>query len=195
MSSPGVEPGLRPSRGRVRHPPHSEDAIESHAVLCHVASPVCHLGIWNRDPDLCVRQCPRQESNLVCDLRGVACESVTLQGQLLHLMDSMRKGRESNPQGSCSPVLQTGPVANRVALPSSHLSGYAARLHLKTQRKARDSNPHAPRAHSLAGRPGQPYPATFRNELSRVDSRGVEPRSSGCRPEVFPSDQPPMIEL
>ena len=44
------------------------------------------------------------------------------------------------------------------------------------QRKARDSNPHAPRgAHSLAPRPGEPYPATFRStdhQPMRVDRPG-----------------------
>ena len=83
------------------------------------------------------------------------------------------------------------------------------------QRKARDSNPHGPcgEPHGLANRPGQPYPATFRiqwthresnpdlqpaelvssrwtmSPFSSVDRRGVEPRSPGCKPGIFPLDQ------
>jgi hypothetical protein len=42
---------------------------------------------------------------------------------------------------------------------------------------------------ALAKRSGQPYPATFR--FFSVDRRGIEPRSPGCRPGVFPLDQQP----
>ncbi len=55
--------------------------------------------------------------------------------------------------------------------------------------------PSCPRgATSLAMRPGKPYPATFRCCAGslRVDSRGLEPRFPGCRPGVFPLDQPPF---
>src|SRR5437016_4563632 len=74
---------------------------------------------------------------------------------------------------------------------------------------------------ALAGRPGQPYPATFRSgptgnrtrisdhflhrppadapdvfpldyEPIAVDRRGVEPRFPGCKPGVFPLDQQPI---
>ena len=47
---------------------------------------------------------------------------------------------------------------------------------------------------ALAVRPGQPYPATFQSSRSdrRVDHRGVEPRSPGCKPGVVPLDQQPM---
>jgi hypothetical protein len=51
------------------------------------------------------------------------------------------------------------------------------------------------RAHSLAVRPGEPYPATFRITFMRKNQwtgRGVEPRFPGCKPGVFPLDQPPM---
>jgi hypothetical protein len=61
------------------------------------------------------------------------------------------------------------------------------------ERKARDSNPHAPLgAHCSANRPGKPYPATF---LWRVDHRGVEPRSPGCKPGVFPLDERPIANI
>ena len=79
------------------------------------------------------------------------------------------------------------------------------------------------RPHGLANRPGKPYPATFQrlrreisgrkwrvvegaftfpstfhfhsSTLSRsvVDRRGVEPRFSGCKPDVVPLDQQPLF--
>jgi hypothetical protein len=50
-------------------------------------------------------------------------------------------------------------------------------------------------AHSLAVRPGEPYPATFRRSTeNRVDRRGVEPRSPGCKPGIFPLDERPLID-
>ena len=60
------------------------------------------------------------------------------------------------------------------------------------ERKGRDSNPHAPKAHSLAARPGQPYPAPFQRIILSVDRRGVEPRLPVCRTGVFPFDQQPI---
>ena len=71
-----------------------------------------------------------------------------------------RKGRESNPQGVCSTGFQPVPVANRVALPFSHVrkntstrirtrnASFEARhdvhftIEVSHQRKGRDSNPH-----------------------------------------------------
>ena len=47
------------------------------------------------------------------------------------------------------------------------------------------------KAHSLATRPGKPYPATFLRDLEWT-GRGIEPRPPGCRPGVFPLDQPPI---
>ncbi len=47
------------------------------------------------------------------------------------------------------------------------------------QRKARESNPHLhSRRTALAPRPGQPYPATFRNLVASVDPPGIEVRIS-----------------
>ncbi len=47
-----------------------------------------------------IKERPRQESNLVYDLRKVACESGTLRGPELRSIPIVeRKGRESNPQG------------------------------------------------------------------------------------------------
>ena len=47
----------------------------------------------------------------------------------------------------------------------------------------------AVKPHGLANRPGEPYPATFRIQWT---GRGIEPRSPGCRPGIFPLDEPPM---
>ena len=44
--------------------------------------------------------------------------------------------------------------------------------------------------HGLANRSGEPYPATFRIQWT---GRGIEPRSPGCRPGIFPLDEPPMF--
>ena len=60
-------------------------------------------------------ECPRQESNLVCDLRRVACAP-------LHFEDKQRKGRELNPQGLRSAGFQPDPVARRVALPANTIA-------------------------------------------------------------------------
>ena len=73
--------------------------------------------------------------------------------------------------------------------------------------------------HGLANRPGEPYPATFRIQWTHRESnsdfrharavssrwtmspyvqwtgRGIEPRSPGCKPGIFPLDEPPMSEV
>jgi hypothetical protein len=59
---PGIEPGLAVSKTAV-HPAHSREVKT---------------------------ECPCQESNLVYDLRRVACESVTLQGQLKRISRGAR---------------------------------------------------------------------------------------------------------
>jgi hypothetical protein len=76
----------------------------------------------------------------------------------------------------------------------------------------------AVKPHGLANRPGEPYPATFRMSVDppRIElgfpprqggvvpldhepirmqwtGRGIEPRSPGCRPGIFPLDEPPMF--
>src|SRR5882724_11164505 len=50
----------------------------------------------------------------------------------------------------------------------------------------------AVKPHGLANRPGEPYPATFRNQWT---GRGIEPRSPGCKPGIFPLDEPPMFSI
>ncbi len=76
MSSPGIEPGLRPSqsRVRVRHTPRTRKTsllpsphprIEPGPAASKTAVRPPHSRGNN--------QCPCQESNLVFDLRGVAC--------------------------------------------------------------------------------------------------------------------------
>ena len=54
VSSPGIEPGLRPSQGRVRNPAHSKDR------------------------NSCRRQRPAEESNPVLQFRRLPCSSGTL---------------------------------------------------------------------------------------------------------------------
>ena len=46
------------------------------------------------------------------------------------------------------------------------------------------------RSHGLANRPGQPYPATFRQQ---VDPPGIEPGFPVCRTGVFPLDHEPVM--
>src|SRR4051812_48996562 len=50
----------------------------------------------------------------------------------------------------------------------------------------------AVKPHGLANRPGEPYPATFRIQWT---GRGIEPRSPGCKPGIFPLDEPPMFSI
>jgi hypothetical protein len=81
MSSPGIEPGLRPSRSRVRvrHTPrtssNSNPPPGNRTRPCGFEdrrAPDTLAGS-GRYPGRAKRECPRQESNLVCDLRRVAC--------------------------------------------------------------------------------------------------------------------------
>lgn len=127
------------------------------------------------------RTCPRQESNLVPDLRRVVCESVTPRGRL-------HQGGRGGGRTRKAVRLARIPGGSRRRSGGPSISD-------TDMRKARDSNPHAssPGAHSLAKRPGQPYPAAFR-AIAPVQwtGRGIEPRSPGCKPGVFPLDQPPM---
>jgi hypothetical protein len=87
MPSPGIEPGLRPSRGRVRirHTPRTKHACrqsptrESNPAL-RLRRPPCAQHTRRESHNSLIGQYPRQELNLVFDLRRVACGSVTLQG-------------------------------------------------------------------------------------------------------------------
>jgi hypothetical protein len=81
------------------------------------------------------------------------------------------------------------------AIERKSVSAYKwARELLSRERKARDSNPHSPGGNrvSSAARPTVSgyLPVTSMREV--VDHRGVEPRSPGCKPGVFPLDQQPM---
>jgi hypothetical protein len=85
MPSPGIEPGPRPSqsRMRIRHTPRTTRAPSpppgNRTRPCgfeHRRAPDTLAGNG-------LKKCPRQESNLVSDLRRVACESGTLQGRFL----------------------------------------------------------------------------------------------------------------
>jgi hypothetical protein len=63
-----------------------------------------------------------------------------------------------------------------------------------TKRKARDSNPHSPGGNrvSSAARPTVSGYLPVKSMREGVDHRGVEPRSPGCKPGVFPLDQQPV---
>ena len=164
MSPPGVEPGPRPSHGRMP-PAHPEDAF--------VPKPPC----------------PRQESNLVCDLRRVACRP------------SHSKGHLSISRGARIRTLCAGfggPLLSQEHTPSQGIRRDSNPVPRRSQRrvmnhttdtiptrKGRDSNPHAPAgAHTLATRPGQPYPAPFRQPVKwtagelNPDLRRAGPASS-----------------
>jgi hypothetical protein len=62
------------------------------------------------------------------------------------------------------------------------------------ERKARDSNPHSPGGNrvSSAARPTVSGYLPVKSIREVVDHRGVEPRSPGCKPGVFPLDQQPV---
>ena len=100
MSSPGVEPGPRPSRGRVRCSVTLRGRVKRQVIIQHLSFAIRNLQFAVRHLQFAIRHlqfavrhppsgisnplpnhCPCQESNLVCDLRRVACESVTLQGR------------------------------------------------------------------------------------------------------------------
>jgi hypothetical protein len=66
------------------------------------------------------------------------------------------------------------------------------------RRKARDSNPHAHKG-ALFSREARRTVSgclPFRTGINVVEwtGRGVEPRSPGCKPGVFPLDQPPICD-
>lgn len=90
VSSPGIEPGLQPSEGRVRsgtlqgHSAHSHSRIREsatpHSITGHNSvatfrNPMGHPARFQPEfGGVHSSQCPRQESNLVYDLRKVACD-------------------------------------------------------------------------------------------------------------------------
>ncbi len=124
MSSPGIEPGLRPSQGRVRvrHTPRTSIETRPLEPPTRESNPALRL---RRPP--CVRHTrgetderPRQESNLVFDLRGVACDSGTPQG--------LRRSRrpESNRH---EPAYKAG------ASPFGHVGGEQGRKDLNPVRE------------------------------------------------------------
>jgi hypothetical protein len=87
MSSPGIEPGLRPSqsRVRVRHTPRTTDRIAFTERPARESNPASRLRTpqcvhhTRRDP-----YCPRQESNLVRDLRKVVCRPSHYKGLIFN---------------------------------------------------------------------------------------------------------------
>ena len=173
--------------------------------------------------------CPRQESNLVLDLRRVACHPPHPEDEI-SLVPNPPPGSRTRPcgfegrrasatlagsvdrahplAGSRTPSatfggshavrhtprdrIRTGPgttagfgskqspafpgppdVPDRARTGAACLTSRNAPSTPRAQRKARESNPHAPEGtHRLATGPGEPYPAAFRSESPPVDRPG-----------------------
>ncbi len=94
MSSPGVGPGPRPSQGRVRsatprgRPEFTARPIPRPGVGPGLAASKAAV----RPPHSRGGDCPRQESNLVCDLRRVACDPAHPEGSV-----GQQGRKDSNP--------------------------------------------------------------------------------------------------
>ncbi len=102
MSSPGVEPGLRPSQGRVRirHTPRTycdqpipRPGVEPGLAASKAAVPIRHT----RGEKM---GCPRQESNLVLDLRRVACAPAHSGGGSTSCLETRAGARGFEPRTS-----------------------------------------------------------------------------------------------
>ncbi len=122
LPSPGIEPGLRPSRGRVRirHTPrtkcasHQSPARESDPAL-RLRRPPCARHTRRDLDNSSKKQCPRQELNLIYDLRRVACESVTLQGRATQI-----DARAGHGVRARLVVRATVGLANRTRIGAAH---------------------------------------------------------------------------
>ena len=131
-----------------------------------------------------------------------------------HCRFKTKVGRSSTPfdiiasiprkRGGCSAGVEPGALRFTFSCASvtprtpSIKTGPASR----PERKARDSNPHAPEG-ALLSREARPalsgyLPNPINRANKKVDSRGVEPGGNlsgvapGCKPGVFPLDQPPI---
>ena len=125
MSSPGVEPGLRPSQGRVQIPHTPRTIMLSEASPARESNPVSRL---RRPP--CVRhtrgdgnvksRCPCQESNLVFDLRRVACRPAHSKG-----MSRARKAAGTQGFEPCPRVLEArcSPRSTSLDVPPARYAG------------------------------------------------------------------------
>jgi hypothetical protein len=187
MSSPGIEPGLRPSRSRVRirHTPRtffrvlvpspareSDPALRLRRPPCvrHTRGEIRHTPIRHGEPE----RCPCQESNLVCDLRRVACGSVTLQGPVLRSSTDSRdarirtlsasfgdsllsqehipiKTKDSGYSAGVEPVASRFTFSRASVTPRTPSDRSSRSFHERLKRKGRESNP---QGSSLARIPG-----------------------------------------
>src|SRR5262245_34342326 len=117
-------------------------------------------------------QYPRQESNLICDLRKVACgpaHSKDVQNQPVP-----RPGVEPGPRPSESRMMSVSPPGQQQAV---------------TREGLEPSRPFGHQALNPARLPFRPP-----GHSPTVDAKGVEPSSAGCKPTVFPLDDTPILQ-
>lgn len=124
------------------------------------------------------QRCPRQESNLVCNLRRVACGSRTLQGRLLfgnfaHTGSAWIRTRNASFKARCDDHFTTEPrgthLSAKFVIGSTRTrtrnASFEARhdVHFTIEPSGRRGiRTRMPaKAHALAMRFGQPYPIPF----------------------------------
>ncbi len=180
VARPGIEPGLRPSHGRV--PPTHSQAILSFQVFI--------LMVGSNDLFPWPSSVPRQGIEPRPADSKSAVPSVTL-ARHPHWLTAGRSSRSARnrtlwwrfwrppacPEAHCrrrrvsdGNRTRTSCFTGRRACPLHF--GYHAR-EMKSRRSETDT--------------------AWTRLFSSVERRGVEPRLSGCKPEVFPLDQRPLI--
>ena len=113
MSSPGIEPGPRPSQGRMPSGTPQGRVRDAGGTRTH-SRPLCR-----RRPDLqsASSERPRQESNLVPDLRRVVCGSGTPRGRTSEYPDLESNQDRGVRTASCCPLHHRDTKSRR---PDSH---------------------------------------------------------------------------
>ena len=137
------------------------------------------------------RKCPRQESNLVLDLRRVACLPRTPRTPYCF----ERKARESNPD-----FRHATPVSSRWTISPCDSQSYSlSRPRSRISRSSFSLNRplafpfHRNAVHIVQRTFRRRFPAVLRRRFI-VERRGIEPRLPGCKPSVFPLEQRPKIQ-
>jgi hypothetical protein len=115
-SSPGIEPGLRPSRGRVRCPPHPED----HVDVGRISNPSCHVST------------PPRNRTSSCSFERCHAFRHT-RGRLRHSAAAFENGctwpwRIVSPRSASRPGLEPGPGPSDGPMRSATPSGQSSRL-------------------------------------------------------------------
>ncbi len=159
VSSPGVEPGPRPSQGRVR-----SATLREHISL----------------------QRPAEESNLVRQFRGLPCSSGTPAGRSFQCLDQDLNLDQDLRRVLCDPLHHRDVFNEHPDLESNQVQGFRKALcdplHHRDNHRTRADDWNYTSIERFTGPP--PFSIEPRRQQARA--RGVEPRAAGLESACSP---------